>query len=93
MSREFVINLEEVTIEKDHPYTLVFKGYIPAYSSNRLYTFRYDGQIAYSDAYMDEEVKENFAEQLKKDYGYAKKFELKEVQKKLKEKRQYGMKM
>lgn len=43
MSREFVINLEEVTIEKDHPYTLVFKGYIPACSSNRLYTFRYDG--------------------------------------------------
>lgn len=81
MSREFVINLEEVSIEEDHPYTLVFKGYIPAYSSNRLYTFRYDGQIAYSDAYMVEEVKENFAEQLEKDYGYAKKFELKEVKK------------
>lgn len=93
MSRVFVINLEEVTIENDHPYTLVFKGYIPAYSNNRLYTFRYDGQIAYSDAYMDEEVKENFAEQLEKDYGYAKKFDLLEVQKQLKEKRQYRMKM
>lgn len=51
MNNYFVVNLENVNIEKNHPYTLVFKGYIPTFgSNNRLYTFKYDGEIAFTDS-------------------------------------------
>lgn len=89
----YVVNLETVNIEKEHPYTLVFKGYIPTFGGNKLYTFKYDGAISYTDSMMPENIKKDFADQLCEDYGCGIKFELKKVRKQLKEKIQYRMKM
>lgn len=93
MSRKYVINLEKVKIEKKHPYTLVFKGYVPALSTDKLYTFKYDGEISYTDAYIPDKVKEDFGNQLFDDYNSGLKFDIKDVRKKLKKKSQYMMKM
>lgn len=89
----YVINLEKVDIEKEHPYTLVFKGYIPTYGSNKLYTFKYDGDIVYTDAAIADDIKKDFAEQLLEDYGCGIIFDLGEVREKIKIKNQYRMKM
>lgn len=89
----YVVNLESVEIEKDHPYTLVFKGYIPTFGGNKLYTFKYDGDIAYTDSMMTEEIKKDFAEQLFNDYKCGIKFDLKKARTILKQKSQYRMKM
>lgn len=93
MSNYYVINLEKVNIEKEHPYTLVFKGYIPTFGGNKIYTFKYDGDIAFTDASMRDDIKEDFANQLLEDYGCGILFDLEEVRKKLKSKHQYRMKM
>jgi len=94
MNNYFVVNLENVNIEKNHPYTLVFKGYIPTFgSNNRLYTFKYDGEIAFTDSMMPEDIKRDFTKQLSEDYGSGIMFDLKEVRKQLKQKFQYRMKM
>lgn len=92
MNNYYVINLEEVTIKKGHPYTLIFKGFIPTYGTNKLYTFEYNGDIE-TDAMMPEEVKREFTEQLKNDYGVGIMFDKKEIKKQLKLKKQYKMKM
>ena len=55
----YVVNLETVNIEKEHPYTLVFKGYIPTFGGNKLYTFKYDGAISYTDSMMPEDIKKD----------------------------------
>lgn len=90
----YVINLENVNIEKEHPYTLIFKGYIPTFGrSDKLYTFKYDGSIVYTDSVMPEKVKANFEEQLLEDYGCGILFELKDVRRQLKSKSQYRMEM
>lgn len=94
MNNYFVVNLENVKIEKEHPYTLVFKGYIPTFgSNNKLYTFKYDGDIVDTDSMMPEDIKRDFAEQLSRDYGYGIMFDLEEVKAKLKQKSQYRMKI
>lgn len=94
MNNYFVVNLERVTIEKGHPYTLVFKGYIPTYGdNNRLYTFKYDGDIQYTNASMADDIQKDFANQLQSDYGYGNIFDMKRVKKQLKEKSQYRMKI
>jgi len=94
MSNYFVVNLENVNIEKEHPFTLVFKGYIPTYgSNNKLYTFKYDGEIVFTDSMMSEDIKRDFAEQLLEDYGCGIMFDLKNVKMQLKQKSQYRMKM
>lgn len=93
MSNYFVINLEEVNIEKEHPYTLVFRGYIPTFGSNKLYTFKYDGLITLTDGPVAGNIKEEFENQLLEDYGCGIMFDLNEVRKKLKTKNQYKMKM
>ena len=81
MSNYYVINLEKVNIEKGHPYTLVFEGYIPTFGNNKLYTFKYDGDIAFTDASLPDDIKEDFENQLLKDYGCVIMFDLKEVRK------------
>lgn len=95
MNNYFVVNLENVYIEKGHLCTLVFKGYIPTYgSNNKLYTFKYDGKIIYTDSMMSEDIKRDFAEQLLEDFGgNGIRFNLKEVKKQLKQKSQYRMKI
>ncbi len=93
MNNYYVINLEEVDIEEDHPYTLIFKGYIPTFGGSRLYTFKYGGAVTYTDAAIAEDIKEDFAEQLSEDYGCGYKFDLTEVKEKLEAKHQYRMKM
>lgn len=93
MSSYFVVNLESVSIQKAHPYTLVFKGYIPTYGGNKLYTFKYDGGIAQTDSMMTEDIKRDFAEQLCEDYGCGIIFDLGKVKSQLKVKSQYRMKM
>lgn len=93
MPAEYVINLEKVKIEKNHPYTIVFEGYVPMLSANKLYTFKYDGDISYTDAYMSDKVKESFGKQLFKDYNSGIKFNVKEVREKMKKKSQYRIKM
>lgn len=89
----YVINLETVKIEKGHPYTLVFKGYIPTYGNNKLFTFKYDGGIAYTDAEMPDEIKKEFAKQLQDDYEYDEKFDIKKAKQQLEDKKQYRIKM
>lgn len=89
----YVINLESVDIEKNHPYTLIFKGYIPTYGGNKLYTFKYDGQICYTDAMLTEKIKKDFAKQLYKDYGCGIMFDLQQVIQKLNNKFQYRIEM
>lgn len=93
MNNYYVVNLESVDIEKDHPYTLVFKGYIPTFGGNKLYTFKYDGNIAFTDAAISDVIKEDFENQLLEDYGRGYIFDLNEVRRKLKDKDQYRMKM
>lgn len=94
MSSYFVVNLESVSIQKAHPYTLVFKGYIPTYGRNdKLYTFKYDGAIVDTDSMMSEDIKQDFAEQLCGDYGCGILFDLTKVRNQLKKKSQYRMKM
>lgn len=94
MCSYFVVNLESVSIQKAHPYTLVFKGYIPTYGgNNKLYTFKYDGGIAHTDSIMPEDIKQDFAEQLCDDYGCGILFDLGTVRSQLKKKSQYRMKM
>ncbi len=94
MSNFYVINLEDVIIEKNHPYTLVFKGCIPTYgNNNKIYTFKYDGEITYTDAIMPEKVSRDFCEQLMEDYGCGIIFDVNKVKAKLKTKKQYRMKM
>lgn len=94
MSNFYVINLEDVIIEKDHPYTLVFKGYIQTYgNNNKIYTFKYDGEITYTDAIMPEKVCRDFCDQLMQDYGCGIKFDRNTVKSKLSAKNQYRMKM
>lgn len=93
MCNYYVINLDKVNIEKDHPYTLVFEGYIPTFGSNKLYTFKYDGDIVFTNASLTVDIKKDFANQLSEDYGCGIMFDLREVRKKLKNKRQYRMKM
>lgn len=92
MNNYYVVNLEKVNIEKEHPYTLVFKGYIPTFGDNKLYTFKYDGDISFTDSSLSDDIKEDFANQLLEDYGCGIMFDLKEVRKKLKTKNQYRMK-
>ena len=94
MDRYYVINLEDVTKERKHPYTLVFKGFISTYGqNNKCYTFKYDGEIAFTDAMMPDDVREDFANQLHDDYGCGKIFDIKQARKQLEKKRQYRMKM
>lgn len=93
MCNYYVINLDKVNIEKDHPYTLVFEGYIPTFGGNKLYTFKYDGDIAFTDASLPDAIKEDFVNQLSEDYGCGIMFDLKEVRNKLINKKQYRMKM
>lgn len=93
MSSYYVVNLESVSIQKKHPYTLVLKGYIPTYGGNKLYTFKYDGAIIYTDSMMTEAIKKDFAEQLCEDYKCGIMFELEKVRNQLKKKSQYRMKM
>lgn len=89
----YVVNLETVNIERGHPFTLVFKGYIATYGGNKLYTFKYDGDISYTDSMMPEDIKKDFSEQLLEDYGCGIMFDLKEARKQLSKKSQYRMKM
>lgn len=89
----YVVNLETVDIEKEHPFTLVFKGYIPTFGGNKLYTFKYDGAISYTDSMMTDDIKQKFADQLFEDYGCGIMFDIKKVKKQLGVKFQYRMKM
>ena len=89
----FVINLESVKIEKEHPYTLVFEGWVPTYGNNKSHTFKYDGSIAYTTMSMPDKVQKDFVNQLLEDYGCGIKFDLKKVKKQLKSKSQYRMEM
>ena len=89
----YVVNLNSVSIQKAHPYTLVFKGYIATYGGNKLYTFKYDGAISYTDSMMPEDIKKDFAEQLCEDYGCGIMFNLEMVRNQLKKKSQYRMRM
>ena len=93
MNNYYVVNLETVNIESGHPYTLVFKGYIPTFGGNKLYTFKYDGDISYTDSMMTEDIKEDFSKQLCEDYGCGIMFDLNIVRKQLSEKSQYRMKI
>ena len=94
MNNYYVVNLEDVEKNEKHPYTLIFKGYIPTFGRNdKLYTFKYDGDIIYTDACMPENVKKDFEKQLAKDFGCGKNFNLDEVRSKLEENNQYRMKM
>lgn len=88
MNNEYVVNLKDVYIEENHPYTLIFKGYV----RNRLCTFVFDGNIRDTDASMTDEVKEDFAKQLSVDYGHGM-FNENKVRKQLEKKFQYRMKM
>lgn len=61
MNNYYVVNLVSVDIEKAHRYILIFKGYISTYGgNNKLYTFKYDGDISYTDAALPDEVKKDF---------------------------------
>ena len=91
MSSYYVINLREVNIKKGHPCTLVFKGHIPTFGGNKLYTFEYDGDIKFTDAALTSDIKEDFGNQLLEDYGCGIMFDLNEVRKKLKTKNRYRM--
>ena len=92
MNNYYVVNLENVKTNKNHPYTLTFKGYIPTFGqTTKLYTFKYDGSISFTDADMPESVKIDFAKQLSEDYGSGRKFKEKEVKEQLKKKNQYKM--
>lgn len=90
----YVVNLEDVIIEENHPYTLIFKGSIPTFgSSNKLYTFKYDGSITYTDASMPEQVKRDFEKQLWNDFKYGYKFDINKVKAQLERESQYRMEM
>ena len=88
----YVINLEEVSINKSHPYTLIFKGYVPTYGGNKLYTFEYNGDID-TDCSMPDKVEADFKEQLRTDYGFGIIFDINDVRRKLRMKNQYRMEM
>lgn len=88
----FVINMEEVNIEKEHPYTLVFKGYVPTFGGNTLHTFTYNGDIS-STCSMPENVMEEFKQQLREEYGFGIIFNKKVVRKKFETKKRYFMEM
>lgn len=85
-----VVNLESVTIVKDSPYTLKFKGYVPTYG-HKLYTFVYDGDIGYTDFAMSDDKKTKFADLLAQDYGFGREFDFELIQNQLKEKSQYRL--
>lgn len=88
----YVVNLDDVYIETNYPYTLIFKGYIPTFgNSSKLYTFKYDGDITYTNASMPEEVKWDLKKQLLEDYGCGIKFDLNKVKAQLERKSQYRM--
>lgn len=94
MNNYYVVNLEDVNIMPKSPYTLVFKGYVPTYGqSNKLYTFRYDGDVAFTDAPMSDDIKEDFAEQLMEYYDCGIMFDIIKVKNQLKKKSQYRMKI
>ena len=88
----YVMNLKEVNIEKKHPYTLIFKGYVPVFGGNKLYTFKYDGDVV-TDCSMSEKIKYNFKKQLSEDYGCGIMFDIKDVRRKLEVKSQYRIEM
>lgn len=89
---DFVMELINVKVPKKHPYTLIFEGYIPDGTHDKLYTIEYNGEIVKMDAPMTEKAKENFQKQLRKIYEPGYKFDKKEVKKKLKEKSHFVMK-
>ena len=85
MTEKVNIFLDNVYIDKDHPYTLIFEGY----RGDTPLKFRYNGDIEDINVGMSDEVKHNFERQLLEDYGCGFKFDIKEVKNKLKNKPMY----
>ena len=65
-----VINLKEVKYGRNK-YHLCFKGYVPRQDPNWLYEFDFIGTDVSTNAYLPEKEKQQFKEQLVKDFGYA----------------------
>lgn len=92
-SEYYVVNLESVRIKPDHPYTLIFKGYISTYGNNKLFTFEYDGAICYTDSSMSENIKRDFARQLREAYEPGYMFDQNRVNMLLSQKAHYRMRV
>lgn len=85
---EWVVNLTDVKIDKSHPFTLIFTGFLCSVSNERLYTFTFTGADLYLEASVTEQCRKKFKEALEEDYGYGP-YKLEKAKRQLKKKYQY----
>lgn len=68
MANHLVIRLNSVKTGKNK-YWLVFQGFIPQYSVDKLYTFEFCGTELSTNSGLPSNLKKQLLEQLKKEFG------------------------